>query len=78
MEKSIFCIRLKQLRKGKGFRQEDMAATIGKSRSLYNQWESGKREPQLKEIKTIAEIFDVSIDWLLGVDKSKEQKNDNT
>lgn len=60
-----FYVRLKTLRESLGISSKDMAEKIGVAKSTYSQYESGKREPDVEKIKSIAEILNVSTDYLL-------------
>jgi transcriptional regulator with XRE-family HTH domain len=57
--------RLKELRKSKNWNQEDVAELIGSNKNTISRYESGKREPEYKTLKKLAEIFNVSTDYLL-------------
>ncbi|WP_165445113.1 helix-turn-helix domain-containing protein [Gracilibacillus phocaeensis] len=59
--------RLRYLRERQGIKQEEMAKKLNISTSAYGYYEQGRNEPSLDSIKTIAEIFDVSADYLLGI-----------
>ena len=58
--------RLKLLRNEKGMTQQDMAELLGKSSRHYQDMEAGKiNVPGLTLIK-LADLFQVSIDYLVG------------
>ena len=67
----IFSIRIKEERKYKGYSQRLMAEKLGISQSAYKGYEligeKNGREPSLDLIRKIAEVLDVSIDYLLGL-----------
>lgn len=63
--------RLRELRKEHNLLQKDIAEKIGVSRDSITKYESGDREPTLDNIIKMAEIFDVSIDYLIGVSDIK-------
>lgn len=63
----MFSNRLKELRESKGLSQKDLAQAFGLSQSTVGNWESGSREPNFKTIKELADFFDVSTDFLLGI-----------
>lgn len=58
--------KLTNLRKQKGMSQDDLANIIGVSRQSISKWELGECEPSIVSIRKIAEIFKVSIDYLLS------------
>lgn len=58
--------RLKQARENKGYNQKQFADRLGVTPTRLNYWEKDKREPDVAIIKQIAQILDVSSDWLIG------------
>ncbi len=62
----IFRIRLKEMRLLLGFTQREMAEKLHISQPSYIRYENGTAEPTLENLSKIAEIFDVSTDYLLG------------
>ena len=54
--------RLKAIRKEKGMTQKDAS------------WEQGRTEPDIKMIKKLCKIYEVSSDYLLGISDEKNQK----
>lgn len=59
---------LKAARLQKNISQKEVAEAIGVAKSTYSLYESGKREPNVKTIKKIADFLGVSGDSLLGTD----------
>ena len=62
--------RIKNLRESKGLTQADLAKKLGISRSSTNAWEMGISTPQVQYIVELSNIFKVSSDFILGIDKS--------
>jgi transcriptional regulator with XRE-family HTH domain len=60
------------LREEMGLMQKDLAEKLSMAKTTYNNYEKGKREPDIETIKHMAEFFDVSTDYLLG--KTDERK----
>ena len=60
--------RLKLLRKTKGVSQKDVAKAIGVTLSAYSNYEQGIREPSNEILIKLCKYFDVSADYLLGLD----------
>jgi len=58
--------RLKALRQENNLLQKDIAKKLNISTSAYGFYEQGKRTPDLETVLKLAEIFDVTIDYLLG------------
>lgn len=66
---NIFPQRLKELRFEKGLTQKELAEQIGIKRNTYSDWENGKTEPSFENIVKLADLLEVSLDWLFGRDK---------
>ena len=49
--KSTFDIRLKELRKGKGITQEQLAKDLGVNNTTISIWERGVRKPDINTIE---------------------------
>lgn len=62
----IFRERLLEQRKLYGFTQREMAEKLGISQPSYVRYENGTSEPTQENLVKIADIFDVSVDYLLG------------
>ncbi|MGN0907938.1 MAG: helix-turn-helix domain-containing protein [Bullifex sp.] len=63
---SIFGNRLKNLRLSKGESQEKVADLMGIQRATYSGYERGVIVPPYERINTLAEHFEVSVDFLMG------------
>ncbi len=60
----MFHNNLVSLRKMKNLTQEDVAEKVGVSRQAVAKWEAGETVPDLDKCKTLAELFEVSLDDL--------------
>lgn len=60
----MFQDNLLQMRKMKGFTQEEIAEKVGVTRQAVAKWESGETVPDLDKCKMLAEVFEVSLDDL--------------
>jgi transcriptional regulator with XRE-family HTH domain len=58
--------RLKILRKEKGFTQRQIADDLSIDQSNYAGYESGRRVPPPDKLAKLANLFGVSVDYLLG------------
>ncbi|MBW2672110.1 MAG: helix-turn-helix domain-containing protein [Deltaproteobacteria bacterium] len=58
--------RLRQLRKEKGLTQAELAKLLSIGESTISFYESGKRQPDYETLIRIADLFNVSVDYLLG------------
>ena len=67
---------LKQLRNSKKLTQEQLALELGTSKSAISMYENGNREPDFEMLETIADFFNVDLDYLIkGSNKiDKEEK----
>lgn len=65
----IFGARLREVRKSKKLTQKELAEQIGIKQNSYSDWETGKNEPSLENLVKLADLFEVSLDWLFGRDK---------
>jgi len=59
------------LRKQKGLTQEQLANTLGVTNQSVSKWESGQCCPDIQLLPAIAELFEVSVDELLGCSSAK-------
>ena len=62
--------KVKKLREQKGLSQAELARLLGITRSSVNTWEMGISVPSTQYIVDLAGVFDISTDYLLGVDSS--------
>ena len=70
--------RLKELRKGKVWTQVQVAAKMGLTDSVISFYERQERAPSPEVLIKFAELYDVSTDYLLGVEKVNDQHLDVT
>ena len=66
---NVFGQNLKDLRLEKGLGQIALAKALGVSKGLISLWENGLRDPGMNSLITIAKFFDVTIDYLAGLEK---------
>ena len=59
------------LRKQKGLTQEQLASALGVTNQSVSKWESGQCCPDIQLLPAIAELFEVSVDELLGCNSGK-------
>ena len=58
---------LQRFRTAKGLKKSQLAAQVGISPQLYQYYEAGTSVPSAAVIKKIAQTFEVSSDYLLGL-----------
>lgn len=56
----------KLLRQKSGLTQQQMADELGLSRSTIGMYESGEREPGFEILESIADFFNVDMNYLIG------------
>ncbi|MBQ3003358.1 MAG: helix-turn-helix transcriptional regulator [Clostridia bacterium] len=59
--------RLKDTREDHDKKQEDIACVLHITRQQYQLYESGKREMPMHHFVTLAEYYNVSLDYLAGL-----------
>lgn len=60
---------LQKLRKERGMTQEQLAAKINKESSIISKYEKNLQSPTFDTVRTFAAIFNVSMDYLSGMEK---------
>lgn len=61
-----FSNNLRHLRIQRGMKQEDLANKLQKDYSTIGKWENGTRSPIMADVLKIAELFNVSLEQLIG------------
>lgn len=72
-----FSERLKKLRKDTGLTQVDVASKLGISQQAYASWERGVKKPTQDNLVKIAQVLNVSVDYLVGNSEEKTDELDN-
>ncbi|WP_066190810.1 helix-turn-helix domain-containing protein [Gracilibacillus timonensis] len=57
--------RLENLRENYGYSKKDVSSKLGFTQNVYGSYEREERRPLLETIITLAEIYQVSLDYLL-------------
>lgn len=63
--------RIQDLREDCDLRQQDVADILKCQRNVYRRYESGEREVPVWVIIALAEYYNVSVDYLLGLTNKK-------
>lgn len=66
VDMTIFTERLKELRLKKGLTQTELGEKVGVKQNTFTNWEKGKREPSFENLIKLADLLEVSLDWLFG------------
>lgn len=73
---SYFSEKLYELRKEKGFSQEELAEKLNVARQTISKWENGTTNPDTNNLIELSKIFGISIDEFVGNDEFIK-KDDN-
>ena len=63
---------LKDIRIKNKYNQEDIAEQLGVTKQTISNWEKGKRTPDINYLIKLANIYQVTLDSLIGIDKRTE------
>lgn len=69
--------RIRDLRKIQKMTLKDLGKRVGLSESTISLYENGKREPDLETLQHFADIFHVSVDFILGRDHPDTSNSPN-
>ena len=72
-----FSERLKELRKQAHLTQVELASKLGIVQSSYADWERGKKRPTQDNLVKIAQVLNVSVDYLVGNSEENADELDN-
>lgn len=68
--------RIKEFRQQAGMKQQELADVLSVKQTTVSGWEVGRREPDFESLKRMADIFNCSIDELLGQKEKPVVKDD--
>jgi len=58
--------RIAELRDQRGLTQEELSISLGISRAALSHYEKNRREPDFETLTKMADLFGVSLDYLIG------------
>lgn len=64
----VFSQRLRELRQEKGLSMRQLAKELQTTDAAISNWENCINEPKISYLKAIAEFFNVTSDYLLGLE----------
>ena len=64
--------RIRELREDRDLKQEDLAQLLHCTQACYSNYENGKRDIPTEVLRTLANFYGVSIDYLLDETNVKE------
>ena len=59
-------LKLQEIREQKGILQKDLAEKLNKTRACISSWETAKTEPDIESLIQIANVLEVTVDYLIG------------
>ncbi len=65
---------IKQLRQEQDVTQEQLAEALGITSRAVSQWETDRTAPDISQLPALANFFDVTTDYLLGVDIRRKEE----
>lgn len=69
---------LRKLRRSKGLTQNDLGKLLNVSNGTIAMWETAKRQPDIEMVTKIANLFNVSTDYLLNNKEAPKKKGVRT
>lgn len=60
--------KIRKIRKNNNLSQSDLAEMLGVSRQSVSKWETGTATPEISKLIQISEMFDISVDMILGTE----------
>ncbi len=68
----VFGKRIKQLRKQHRLTQSELGEMVGLTQQSITAWETGRTYPDVYTLIRLAMLYEVSVDWLLGLTENAE------
>lgn len=69
---------LKALRRQRGITQAELSEMLGLTQQAVARWEVDKSEPDAKTLNRLADYYGVSVDYLLGREKTPSPSEEST
>ena len=63
---------IRNLREDNDLKQEDLAKLLNCTQACYSNYENGRRDIPTEVLHTLADFYNVSVDYLMGRTKRKE------
>ena len=74
MYREIFPGRIKSARIEAGLTQIKVQDITGIKQQNISKFERGTLEPNIETLGTLADLYEVSLDWLFGIGKKRNEK----
>ena len=69
--------KIQTIRKNNNLSQSDLAEMLGVSRQSVSKWETGTATPEISKLIQISEMFDISVDMILGAERDIDIPDDS-
>lgn len=69
--------RIEMLLKENRMTQADLARATGISTGLISQWKKRMQNPSAEKLKLVADVFEVTVDYLMNGENEKKQPTEN-
>ena len=66
-----YCRIIRDLREDADMTQEQVAAVLGSSQTMYARYERGANEMPIHHLISLCRLYGVTSDYILGLDKKK-------
>ncbi|MDA3973254.1 helix-turn-helix domain-containing protein [Enterococcus thailandicus] len=70
-------LKIKELRNQHGLTQSELAKKMNVSQQTIGSWEVGRAEPNSDALNKLADLFDVTTDYLLGRNQTPDWANED-
>lgn len=72
MYKESFPSKLAKARTNAGYKQIEVSVETKIPRSTIANWETGRTEPDIENLGILADLYQISLDWLVGTKGGKK------
>ena len=66
---------IRRLRRLRDWTQDELADRLGTTSQSVSRWENGTTYPDMEFLPELADLFSVTVDALIGVDRRTEEKS---
>lgn len=65
---------IRELREDRDLKQKDLAAVLGTTQQVYSRYEKGENEMPIRHLITLCRFYNVSADYILGLEETRKNK----
>ena len=65
----LYWVILRELREDRDLTQAEIAIRLGTTQQVYSRYEKGINEMPIKHLLTLAKFYNVTADYILGIEK---------